>query len=164
MDANNNEKEHASHPRPGEEGVAVAQSNIGDVSSDDCDDDDPYFDLEILGLLKETNGRSCTQHACCGAHLDVGDVVRLVNTTVTINNVPEKAIKFVRIDGGMETCTVGFLSKAVMQSRKVQKNVGKFAKVAVLFNDSDNYYMRRRSKQNYGMAGVVLLSEVPSNG
>lgn len=66
-------------------------------------------DIEIVGLHSSTNGRSCCQHACCGKHAAVNDVVRLVRTVVTVNDNIEPAIKVVKIADGVETCTIGFV-------------------------------------------------------
>jgi hypothetical protein len=48
-------------------------------------DEEPDYDLEIVGLRSGTNDRSCCQHEICGAQVLVGDVLRLVKCIVTIN-------------------------------------------------------------------------------
>jgi hypothetical protein len=62
--------------------------------------------LEIVGLCKNNNGRSCCVHDCCGKEVQVGSVLRLVQTVVTINEVPEEAIKCVLIANG-SACSYG---------------------------------------------------------
>jgi hypothetical protein len=37
--------------------------------------EDQGYDGEIVGLHSPDNGRSCTQHACCGHHVVPGNIV-----------------------------------------------------------------------------------------
>ena len=69
----------------------------------------PYINFEIIGLYATNNVRACVQHACCGEHVRVGDVLRLRTVVVTIKKTPEEAVKLVKIVEGMETYTVGFI-------------------------------------------------------
>jgi len=115
--------------------------------------------LEIVGLDHHTNGRSCTAHDCCGEHVEVGDVVRLVKTVVTYNDMPEEAVKCVKVVNGVDTCTVAFIPRSLMGLEKVQNHLNKFAQVVELYVTHTNSYKRAKSKQNYGMAAIELLME-----
>jgi hypothetical protein len=118
-------------------------------------------DLEIVGLLSNSNGRSCTEHTVCGQTVEVGDVLRLVKTVVTVNGVSEEAVKCVRISEGVDCCTVAFLPRLLHNLEIVKKNINNFVVVKEIYGDSDNTYKRRKSSKNFGMAGVVVLSEIP---
>lgn len=69
------------------------------------------IDLEMVGLFGVTNGRSCSCHDICGEYVEVGDLVRLVKTTVEINAIYEDAIKVVKIEDGVDSCTVGYIPR-----------------------------------------------------
>jgi hypothetical protein len=118
-------------------------------------------DLEIVGLLSNTNGRSCTEHTVCGETVEVGDVLRLVKTVVTVKGVAEEAVKCVRITDGVDSCTVAFVPRNLHNLEIVKKNINNFVIVKEVYADSDNTYKKRKASKNFGMAGVVLLSEIP---
>jgi hypothetical protein len=71
--------------------------------------DSPH--LEIVGLHSNSNGHSCCQHKCCGEHVKVGDVLRLVKCVVTINSQAEEAVKLVKIEDSTNCCTVSFVPR-----------------------------------------------------
>jgi hypothetical protein len=118
-------------------------------------------ELEIVGLHSATNGRSCCQHATCGYHVACGDILRLVKTVVTVNGITEEAIKLVKVADGTESCTVAFVPRLFASLPKTLDRVGKFCQVVELYDTSDNTHKRRLSKQNYGMASVVYLEDIP---
>jgi hypothetical protein len=76
----------------------------------------------------------------------------------------EEALELVKIDGGQETCTVAFTSRALVKDLNVMKHVGKFVQVIDLYKDSENQYKRQLSHRNYGMALVQLLKDVDQEG
>jgi hypothetical protein len=121
------------------------------------------IDLEIVGLHCSNNGRSCVSHEICGQHVIVGDVLRLVRTTVTVKGVVEPAVKLVKIIDGVDCCVVGFIPRLQMSLAKVEGNINKFCMVKELYSTSDNSYKRGLSCKNMGMAGVVLLDLIPLN-
>lgn len=133
------------------------------IDSEVDTDDFEIFDLEIVGLDMSSNGRSCTVHAACGQTLQVGDIVRLVKTIVAVEGVMEDAVKAVRVSDGVDGCTVGFVPFALIETDLVRNNLDKFGIVRFLYKESSNSYQRRKSYQNYGMAGISLLSEIPKN-
>jgi hypothetical protein len=122
-------------------------------------------DLEMVGMFGTTNGRSCERHQCCGAHVRLGDLVRLRRTVVTVTRSgvarDEDAIKIVRIEDGIESCTVGFISRVQMQAPKVVQSVNKFCVVAEFYDISPNRYIRGVAQRNYGMAGLNLVDSIP---
>ena len=100
------------------------------------------MDFEIVGLHHSSNGRSCSIHQRCGSSVLVGDVLRLVNTTVTVDGVDEPAIKCVKVIDGIDTCTVAFVPRVQAQLSKVKDNINRFVQVVELYTDSDSPYKR----------------------
>lgn len=116
-------------------------------------------DIEIVGLAHHSNGRSCTLHEVCGRHVMVGDVLRLVKTVVTVNNIPEEGIVCVKVIDGVDSCKVGFVPRMMASLDRVQNHLNKFVVVKELYESSDNSYKRVKSHKNMGMACVALLDE-----
>ena len=102
------------------------------------------MDLEIVGLLKDTNGRCCSMHSCCGEHLEPGDILRLVSCIVTIDGTVEPALKAVKVDEGIDTCTVGFVPRVQATLPKVVNHINKFVQVLEIYSDSKSPYKRTR--------------------
>ena len=117
------------------------------------------FDIEIVGLLSPTNGRSCSVHACCGEHVAVGDVLRLVRTIVTIGDKSEIAVKCVKVVNGVDSCTVGFIPRVEASLPKISTHINKFVMVKELYHNAKSNYKRRKSNMNRGVAAAVLLDE-----
>lgn len=115
--------------------------------------------LEIVGLYSDTNGRSCSVHAICGDHVNVGDVLRLVATVVDYKGSLEPAVKCVKVVDGTDACTVAFVPRNLSDLPKVKEHLNKFVQVTELYAESKNTYKRSKAKANYGVAAVRLLSE-----
>jgi hypothetical protein len=128
------------------------------------DDSEEYLkpSIEIVGLNSSTNGRSCVQHSVCGNHLEKGDLVRLIPVVLDIEGRLENAVKCVKIAGGTETCTVGFIPRVSVGSQKVKAHYGKCAQILDVYLTSENSYKRRLWHQNHGMASAVFLDEILS--
>ena len=98
--------------------------------------------MEMVGLYRSTNGRSCTSHKCCGKTLEVNQVLRLRKCVVDVLGEPEEAIKCVRIEDGSEGCVVGFLPKALLKVKKLQHHFmsdpGPFVQVTEIYSDSES--------------------------
>ncbi len=118
-------------------------------------------DIEIVGLKESSNGRSCTQHAICGAAVEVNSILRLKQTIVEIDGRPEEAVKCVLVVHGEDTCTVGFLPKVLIHTHNVVKNMNKFVQVVELYADSVSMQKRRMSHQNCGAASGIFLDDIP---
>lgn len=130
--------------------------------AEDSFEADAIPDLEIVGLTQVTNGRSCTCHEVCGVHVKAGDVLRLKMTVVDgPSGEPEEAIKCVKIHDGSELCTVAFIPRIAARQNKVTSNVGRFVQVVRVYKDSPNSHERRLWHQNYGMASVVFMDDIP---
>jgi hypothetical protein len=85
----------------------IINKNVNDANNRD-------IDLEIVGLLSSTNGRSCSIHSECGSSVCVGDILQLKKTVIEINIVMDEAVKLTKItDDGIEGCTVAFLPRIV---------------------------------------------------
>ena len=117
------------------------------------------MDFEIVGLLSDTNGRSCTLHGCCGEHVQVGDTLRLVACVVTIKDEPENAIKVVKMEDAIDSCTVGFVPRVQATLPKVKSHLNKFVQVVELYMESTSPYKRAKSHGNRGMASVAFLHD-----
>jgi hypothetical protein len=124
-------------------------------------------DIEMVGMFGSSNGRSCERHECCGKHIRLGDLVRLKRTVVSVSRngqeADEEAIKVVRIEDGVETCTVGFIPRVQMNVPKVVRSVNKLCFVSEFYDISPNRYIRSVAQRNYGMAGLNLVDSIPIN-
>ena len=116
-------------------------------------------DREILGLTEGSQGRSCTSHRVCGKHLRENDLLKLKKAVVEFESGLVKLLKVVKIQDGVETCTVGFLNSKEDDWDKLDIE---FAQVTELYEDSENSYKRKKSKRLTGMAAIVLLNTIPS--
>lgn len=78
-------------------------------------------DGEIVGLAYPNNGRSCSQHACCGTSAVVGMFVKFKMAALPVNGTVEEAIKVISLVSELnedhtfwcEACTIGYLPKQV---------------------------------------------------
>ena len=147
-------------------------NNITIIQNLDDDDEDEYdrttslalprnIDFEVVGLLSDTNGRSCCSHEVCGEFLLQGDLCRLVKTVVTIKGVDEEAIKLVKIQDGVPTCTVGFVPRVHARSGRVFRNIGELCLVQEIYLNSTNTYTRSKAHKNRGMAGLSFTKNIP---
>jgi hypothetical protein len=150
------------------ENTTTYQDNEEQYGPDDGSDIDPNepigdIDLEIVGLLSNSNGRSCSVHEICGEYVRVGDVLRLKKTVVTIQGKTEEAIKLNKITDGVEGCTVAFIPRLMIDVPRVTKNINHFCIVKELYCFSASKFLREKSHRAMGMAGVVLLNEIPQS-
>ena len=79
------------------------------INEDKGEDEIEDFDFEIVGLHRNSNGRSCCCHETCGLHVSKNDVLRIVKTVVTVDNQTEEAVKLVKIEDGVFTCIIAFI-------------------------------------------------------
>jgi hypothetical protein len=117
--------------------------------------------FQIVGLSSSDNGRSCGQHSCCGQHVSEGDLLRLVRCVVTINGVPEQAVKLVKVTDGADSCTVAYIPREELRNPKIEASINNFCQVLELYHNSDSGYKRKLSHKNLGMATAVFLNEIP---
>jgi hypothetical protein len=61
--------------------------------------------------------------------LRVGDVCRVVLAQAQIKDTVEDALKVVKIADGTESCVVGFIPKAYLKNKEVQKLVNQMIQV-----------------------------------
>jgi hypothetical protein len=142
----------------------VDEEGYGTDDGSDIDPNEPIgdIDMEIVGLLSDTNGRSCSVHTACGEYVRVGDLLRLKKTCVVVNGKTETAIKLNKItDDGVEGCTVAFVPRIHLTTPIVLRNINCFCRVKELYCNSKYTFIREKSHRNMGMAGVVLLNEIP---
>ena len=126
---------------------------------------------EVLGLRASRNGRSCGQHNCCGIFVVPNDILCFKLTVIdgmgggkegdNEDVMPEEDIKDVLVQDGTELCTVGFLSKSVVAVEKDrERDIGRFAKVKMLYDHSTNKTMSLKSKRNLGITSFRLLEDI----
>ena len=115
--------------------------------------------VEIIGLNESSHGRNCERHACCGSQIAPCDLIRFKLCFVGNMNNLEKAIKAVIFRNGAEWCTIGFLPKFLMGQS--ERFLNKFAEIQDLYDESENSAQRAYSRRNNGVAGAMLLNEVP---
>jgi hypothetical protein len=120
-------------------------------------------EFEIIGLHHNTEGRRCTLHTHCGMHVYNNDVLRLVFYVAQVrpDKAPEDAIKLVKIEDGIETCTVGFVPRSFAKMKKLRDRIGKCCMVLELYSTSDNHYKQKLSEKNFGMASCIFIDDVP---
>jgi hypothetical protein len=116
--------------------------------------------FEICGLKESSNGRSCTAHEVCGQHVIVNDILRLKECIVVVNGVAEKAIKLVKLAGGNETCTVGFIPRIYYRMNKVQNSINGSIQVVSLYKNGTTYE-QSKDHANRGMAVCCFIDEIP---
>jgi hypothetical protein len=119
------------------------------------------MDIEIVGLQSCTNGRSCSLHEVCGDYVEVGDLLRLLPTVVTINGIDQGAIKLVRLMDEADGCTVAFIPRILMDLPRVQNNLTKFCVVKELYRESSNSFKRHKNHRNMGCASCYFLDDIP---
>jgi hypothetical protein len=130
------------------------------MASSDKEEEYIQPSIEIVGLLRDNNGRSCTQHACCGHHLKGGDLVVIVPVMLQVRGKMEPAVKVVKIVEGKPTCTVGFLPRLAVRTKKVKAHFNTYVQILELYENSPNSYKRRLWNENYGMASGVYTDEI----
>jgi hypothetical protein len=143
--------------------VAVEDAPFAAVHADEDeedDDEDPISDFEIVGLIGTSNGRSCSEHTCCGSQVVVGDLFRLKKTLVSVEEGIEEAICCVLVRRGRESCTVGFVPRALHGWRPMLEHINSHAQVVEMYVTSRNTQKRRKNHQNLGMAGCVFIDMI----
>ena len=96
--------------------------------------------IEIVGLHRDSDGRSFTVHALCGDHTAVGDVLRLVPCVIQFNGKVERATKCVKVIDGVDACAVAHAPCQLMDLPKVQAHVNEFVQVRKLCGNSKNVH------------------------
>jgi hypothetical protein len=135
--------------------------------------EDQEHDGEIFGLHSPDNGRSCTQHACCGHHVVPGNIVWFKREVMeVVYQVPEDpdpdaqietVIKAVLVLDGTEHCTIGFLPRHVAaRPEEAAQLHGKFAQIIELYEETPVGWIRHnKSIRCHGIASYILLDNVP---
>lgn len=120
------------------------------------------YEVEIVGLKKATNGRSCEYHDPCGDVVQVDTVLRLRSVSVWMKGVvggaEEQAIAAYWVSDGIDRCRVGFLRKEMVNQRHLLDGV--LVQVVELMWLSDLKADRERSHRNYGLARAMVISTV----
>ena len=67
----------------------------------------------------------------------------------------------VKVNEGLDSCTVGFVPHALRNTQIVQQNKHTIGQVTFLFNKAEKKYLVFKSYYNCGMAGIALLQMIP---
>lgn len=117
-------------------------------------------DGEIVGLHINNHGRSCDDHNTCGNHVSVGDIVILRLSTVIFNEdtaEEEECFKAIKIDDGLETCTIGFLPRHFVYGPRKDDFNGKYCKVLELYKDSTESVKTRKNLRLNGVCSFKFI-------
>jgi hypothetical protein len=121
------------------------------------------MDFEVCGLANASNGRSCSLHSVCGSSVRKNDVLRLVETIAFVDGADETAIKLVKIEDGMETCTVGFIPRMHCRANSISEHINKFCMVTELYKESRNTTKRFKDNTMLGACSAILFDSIPTN-
>lgn len=141
-------------------------SNENDDSNENGDNAvtrEPSRHLEVYGLQQSTNGRSCDRHSYCGDVVEVGDILAIKSLQVTTTQGDEAALGCYLIEDGIATCLVGFIPRFLLSEPMFNCGVSVFLLVVDLFWKSASPQKRRKSHQNCGVIGCIILKELPNN-
>ena len=115
--------------------------------------------VEILGLERTNNGRTCEMHECCGKEVvQLDRVVRLRRVQVVIDGREETAIAAHWITEGIERCRVGFLGKHTVKHWK--RYDGKVAQVTEIYKDHESPTKRQKNHKCGGACEASILDVV----
>jgi hypothetical protein len=133
-----------------------------EIEEDLDEDGEPFRHLEVVGLSECANGRSCERHLNCGEQVVVGDLFRLHRCVVDSHEGgTEEAIACILVRGGAETCRCAFIPRVLHNMPIIKNNINKHVQVVDMFKASENSSKRRKNFLNCGVAGVVVLAEIP---
>ncbi|KAJ3314640.1 hypothetical protein HDU76_002364 [Blyttiomyces sp. JEL0837] len=117
--------------------------------------------VEIVGLRRSENGRSCPIHPeACGVAVDLGSLIHLKMVTVDLGDGRLRwAVACVLFENGGEGCRVGFLPLVMVHVREQLHN--RFAQVVELYRNHENKAHRAFDYHNHGAGQLLLLDAVP---
>jgi hypothetical protein len=75
----------------------------------------------------------------------------------------EEAICCVLVRRGRETCTVGFVPRALHHFQPIIDHINCHAQVVEMYATSRNTQKRRKNHLNVGMAGCVFMDNIPQD-
>ena len=94
----------------------------------------------------------------------VNDLLRLAKCIVDVNGIPEEAVKCIRISEGADGCTVGFVPRFLLKSKKFQEKIAEktspLVQVVELYAISENTQKRHKSHKKHGMAACNFLTDI----
>ena len=117
--------------------------------------DIPQWDGEIVGLLQDSNGRSCESHEVCGLYVRVNDLITLESRSIKINNNYSPGICARRVRSGVSSCVIGFIPTSHLSYW--EPFCGWVAQILELYHHSDNTAKRAKICRNYGVASFQLI-------
>jgi hypothetical protein len=130
------------------------------------------FDFEIVGLYKNSYGRSCNLHTKCGEHLIAGDIVQLIPIDITnlkdsmTDNENEEPIdgmiKVMKLVNDIPQCIVGYIPSVqcnvLKRNQRLQEDNTTIALVNDIYQYSDNTYKVFTSERHSGMASCCICT------
>lgn len=114
--------------------------------------------VEIVGLTRPENGRSCEEHEVCGKVAKPDIVVRFRKVQVVRDGKEESAIAVEWVTDGIDRCRIGFLPRHMVKHWK--KYEGQLAQITELYAGNDSPTKRRKDYSNEGCCSAVIISSV----
>ena len=115
--------------------------------------------IDIVGIECADRGRSCEEHAICGAVLTLDTVVRIRSVQIEVEGKEEAALAVYWVTDGIDRCRVGFLPRHLIKHK--QRYNGKLAQVVEVLALSDKKSDRERSHRNLGIARAAIINATP---
>lgn len=112
--------------------------------------------IEIVGLSRSENDRSCEEHDVCGVVAKPDLVVRLRKVQVVREGKEESAISVVWVTDGVDRCRIGFLPRHL--TKHWQKYEGQLAQITELYAGNDSPTKRKKDHKNCGCCSAVIIS------
>ena len=112
--------------------------------------------IDIVGINASDRGRSCEEHACCGAVLEPDSLVRIKAEQIVVSGKEETALAVYWVTDGDDRCLVGFLRRHMLKHKK--KYNGRIAQIVEIFsNKSESASDRQKFHRSKGCCRAVLL-------
>jgi len=112
--------------------------------------------FDAVGLRASSNGRSCENHECCGVALEDNMVIRVTEEQVLIDGKEQKALAAYCVNGGMDTCKVGFTRRHLLAHK--DEYDGRLAQIRDIFSkESESPTDRAKHNRNKGCTRAVLI-------
>ena len=102
-------------------------------------------DGKIDRLKEVTNERSFQSQDCCGMHIKPDDLIRFKLCIACINGKMKEGIKAVRLHDVKESCTIDFLKRNIIMTRR-DNFVGQFYLIIELYKNCDSKVLRKKVK------------------
>lgn len=104
--------------------------------------------IDVVGLEKDSNGRSCEEHKTYGASVELVDTLIVTKCTVSVKESQEQALAVYQFKYNKIGCRVGSIPKYLIG----RSNDGMILRILLLYSRSTNTQDRSRSYRHGEMA------------